>query len=121
MSGLSDVVAISAGGDPQPRPEGGRHRLGLGRQRATASSATAAPPTVSLRYRVSGLSDVVAIAAGRRHSLALKADGTVWAWGNNTDGQLGDGTTTDRLTPVQVSGLSDVVAIAAGLRTTASP
>ena len=42
------------------------------------------------------------IAAGLYHSLALKQDGTVWAWGDNDYGQLGDGTDTDRLTPVQV-------------------
>ena len=66
--------------------------------------------------QVAGLSSVVAIAGGGGHSLALKSDGTVWAWGRNEDGQLGDGTTTSRLTPVQVAGLSDVIAIAAGNR-----
>ena len=55
-----------------------------------------------------------AIAAGGDHSLALKQDGTVWAWGDNNDGQLGDGTTERRYTPTQVPGLTDVVAIAAG-------
>jgi hypothetical protein len=39
---------------------------------------------------------------------------TAWAWGQNTYGQLGDNTTTNRITPVQVSGLTDVIAIAAG-------
>jgi alpha-tubulin suppressor-like RCC1 family protein len=55
-----------------------------------------------------------AIAAGGNHSLALKSDGTVWAWGYNGDGQLGDDTTTTRKTPVPVSGLSGIIAIAAG-------
>ena len=66
--------------------------------------------------QVTGLSGtVVAIAAGSGHSLALKNDGTVWAWGANYYGELGDGTTTQRTTPVQVTGLSGtVVAIAAG-------
>ncbi len=54
------------------------------------------------------------VAAGRGHTLALKADGTVWAWGANGSGQLGDGTTTTRLSPVQVVGLSDAIAVAAG-------
>lgn len=36
------------------------------------------------------------------HSLALRADGSVWAWGSNSHGKLGDGTTTHRLQPVQV-------------------
>ena len=63
---------------------------------------------------MSGLSGVKAIAALQDHNLALKDDGTVWAWGFNLYGQLGDGTTTNRFTPVQVSGLSGVQSIAAG-------
>ncbi len=58
--------------------------------------------------------DVIAIAAGSYHSLALKSDGTVWAWGSNTNGQLGDNTIIERHTPVQVSNLTGVTAIAGG-------
>lgn len=55
------------------------------------------------------------VAAGRDHTCAVRANGTVACWGSNDHGQLGDGTTTTRLSPVAVSGLSDpVVAIAAG-------
>ncbi len=64
--------------------------------------------------RVSGLTGVTAISAGWRHTVALASDGTVWAWGDNTAGDLGDGTTTERLTPVQVSGLTGITAISAG-------
>ena len=60
------------------------------------------------------LDGVIAIAVGDDHSLALKSDGTVWAWGHNNHGQLGDGTTTDRSAPVQVPGLTDVTAITRG-------
>jgi alpha-tubulin suppressor-like RCC1 family protein len=69
---------------------------------------------VSAPAQIASFSGVVAVAAGYSHSLALKSDGTVWAFGNNSDGQLGDGTTTQRTTPVQVVGLTGVVAIAAG-------
>ncbi|MEX2237779.1 MAG: hypothetical protein WEB00_09620, partial [Dehalococcoidia bacterium] len=65
---------------------------------------------------VSGLSGVMAIAAGGFHSLALLSDGSVRAWGFDGSGQLGDGgTNTNQPTPVAVSGLSGVAAIAAGL------
>jgi alpha-tubulin suppressor-like RCC1 family protein len=48
-------------------------------------------------------SNWVQVAASRQaHSLALQADGTLWAWGYNVAGQLGDGTTTDRLAPVPI-------------------
>ena len=60
---------------------------------------------------IPGLTDVVAIAAGESHSIFLKSDSTVWACGNNSYGQLGDGTTDNQPSPVQVSGLTDIVAI----------
>jgi RHS repeat-associated protein len=64
---------------------------------------------------VTGLSGTLTSAvAGGQHSLALKSDGTVWAWGSNRYGQLGNGTSTDSSTPVQISALSGVVAIGAG-------
>lgn len=54
------------------------------------------------------------LSGGGYHSLALKADGTVWAWGGNGSGQLGNGNTANQYSPVQVEGLDDVKAIAAG-------
>ena len=61
------------------------------------------------------LGDVQQIAAGAWHTCALKQSGAVFCWGRNDRGQLGDGSTADRLLPVQVVGLdAGVIAIAAG-------
>ncbi len=67
---------------------------------------------------VSNMSGVVSVAAGGDDyggfSLALMSDGTVWAWGRNYNGELGDGTWQERSRPVPVSGLTRIVAIAVG-------
>jgi len=58
--------------------------------------------------------EAVQIAAGYYYSLALKEDGSFWAWGDNYYGQLGDGTNTNKSSPVKVLGLSLVTMIYAG-------
>ncbi|MFC4602004.1 hypothetical protein ACFO3S_27545, partial [Cohnella hongkongensis] len=58
--------------------------------------------------QVLGLTDITYVAANVNggsslgYSVAVKQDGTIWGWGSNNYGQLGDGTVTQRLTPVQV-------------------
>src|SRR5262249_3809754 len=54
------------------------------------------------------LPSITAIMAGESHSFALKSNGTVWAWGWNAMGQLGDGDFADSYVPVQVSGLYSI-------------
>lgn len=67
---------------------------------------------------VAGLSGqtIVSISAGSYHSLATTDTGALYAWGGNGDGQLGDGTATDRHTPTPITNLSgqNVVSISAG-------
>ena len=57
------------------------------------------------------------LAAGIHHNLALLADGSVWSWGLNENGALGDGTETNRSSPVAVTGLSGANAVNAGFYT----
>jgi alpha-tubulin suppressor-like RCC1 family protein len=76
------------------------------------------PVTVKLPNGVA-LSGITRIACGATHSLALKSDGTVWAWGANASGQIGDGTTTARSFATQVKATSStfltaIVSIAGG-------
>jgi len=58
--------------------------------------------------------DWAAVSAGGGHTLALKKDGSLWAWGLNDDGQLGDNTTTRHNAPVRVGTDTDWAAISAG-------
>ena len=59
-------------------------------------------------------SNWLTVAAGYFYTLALKSDGTLWAWGQNLYGQVGNGNTTSQLTPVQVGTDTDWAAISAG-------
>jgi len=63
---------------------------------------------------VAGLNDVVAVASGGSHSLAVTADGSVWSWGANGSGQLGDGNNADSAAPIKIATLTDISAVAAG-------
>lgn len=56
----------------------------------------------------------VQVAAGYEHVLVLKENGTVWAWGRNSEAELGDNTWETRSVPQQVIGLNNIVQVAAG-------
>jgi alpha-tubulin suppressor-like RCC1 family protein len=76
--------------------------------------------TSLLPVQVSGLTDVKAIASGMAHNIALKEDGTVWTWGDNSYGQLGIHDSKEYSSvPVQVTGLSSVIVTSAGNYNTA--
>ena len=113
----SGVVAISAGGafGLALKSDGavlswGNNASGELGDGTTTNSAT--------RVQVKGLgpgSGVVAIAAGEAFALAVMSDGTVRSWGNNSAGELGDGTAPhDHHAPVRVAGLTDVRRVSAG-------
>jgi alpha-tubulin suppressor-like RCC1 family protein len=69
----------------------------------------------SVPVQVTDLANSVAsVTTGLYHTCARKSDNTLWCWGVNEDGELGNGNTTDNSRPVQVSGLSNVAAVAVG-------
>ena len=119
VSELAGVAAVASGGDHSCAIIGGavwcwgsnsRGQLGdgLSHQICAGSDCSRVP------VQVSGLSDVVAIELGNQHSCATRTDGSAWCWGYNAAGCLGDGSNTDRPTPVQVSGLTDVATLSGG-------
>jgi alpha-tubulin suppressor-like RCC1 family protein len=64
---------------------------------------------------VGGYTDWIQLSAGNSHSLGVRANGTAWAWGNNTSGRLGDNTTVAKSSPVSVvGGFTDWVQVSAG-------
>jgi alpha-tubulin suppressor-like RCC1 family protein len=133
---LTDVIDIASGGLH------GEHTIILksngtvwawgkndkGQLGVTSSETCWGHPCSTMPIQVSGgeagtefLTDIIAIAGGSGHTIALRNDGTVWAWGDNGVGQLGRPTTAEicgnyscSSTPVKVHGLTDVVAIASG-------
>jgi len=121
VPGLTNVTAISAGTyhSLALRSDGTVWAFGYnynGQLGATTNNGTVNPnPTPT---KVPGLTNVTAISASLNHSLALRSDGTVWGFGENTHGQLGtttnNGTGTPNPTPTKVPGLTNVTAISAG-------
>lgn len=79
-------------------------QLGLGNTVASIQPQRVALPAEAIITEI----------AARNHALALQNNGTVWAWGKNDMGQLGDDTTTQRTAPVQVVDISEVKSIAVG-------
>jgi uncharacterized repeat protein (TIGR01451 family) len=89
-----------------------RTKAGIYHDVSLGSGAVGATATAPLQ--LAGLSGVADVSAGTYHSVAAKADGTVWAWGYNGTGELGNGTVVDQSAPVQATGLTGVIAVAAG-------
>jgi alpha-tubulin suppressor-like RCC1 family protein len=102
--GNSDTLALTSSGTVWSWGNDYNGGLGYG----TPGSVVEAP------HQVPGLTGVTQIAAGYNTGFALRPDGTVWAWGDNSAGQLGDGTTVPETAPQQVPGLTGVTKIAAG-------
>ena len=121
---LNDVVAISAGNmhNLAVKGDGTVWAWGANLDGELGQEVIRKENTADLRpnpVQVPGLTGMVAVAAGQGFSLALKSDGTVWAWGRNFNGELGGGNYDSKEgvanpKPAQVKGLANISAVAAG-------
>ncbi|MDR2182792.1 MAG: hypothetical protein LBE55_01325 [Clostridiales bacterium] len=110
---MEDVAAVSAGGlhTMAIKNDGslwawGHNTLGqLGNGEVSDLDAPIIQP-------IKIMDGVIAVSAGNSHTMAITADGVLWAWGSNWRGALGDGTGIDRHSPVRV--MDDVASVAAG-------
>jgi alpha-tubulin suppressor-like RCC1 family protein len=135
VSGLIDAVEISAGnyytcarrtgGTVKCWGQNAGNQLGDGAAAHTICTPLGPDIDCSLvPVTVSGLSDAIEISSSIcpqsncGHSCARRATGSVVCWGSNTRGQLGDGTTLPRTTPVGVAGVADATSIIAGAEST---
>jgi alpha-tubulin suppressor-like RCC1 family protein len=115
VSGATDIVAIAAGGGHSLALKADGTVLAWGNNGSGQLGDGGAKAFQPTPVAVSGATGIVAISAGGNHSLALKSDGTILAWGGDGDGQLGDNSSsTDKSTPVPVANASGIVAINAG-------
>jgi len=104
-AGRSHSAALRANGSAWAWGYNGSGRLG-----DDTTTTTSSPVSV-----VGGFNDWVQISAGYAHTIALRANGSAWAWGYNGSGRLGDDTLIDKSSPISVvSGFSDWVQVSAG-------
>ncbi len=108
-SGFGDFyIAINSDGSVNSWGDNGSGQLGLG---GLSPASTGTPQVVHATWPVS---KITGVARGQYNAAAVKSDGTAWAWSNNSNGQVGDGSSTLRSTPVQSSGVSGATAISSG-------
>ena len=115
IPGLANIVAVAAGAEHSLALTAEGTVYGWGRnsngQLGNGQSGYVNP----VPEKIERLTGIMEIAAGDNHTLALKNDRTtIWAWGSNVYGQIGDGGREDKLFPVQVQGINGVKRIAAG-------
>ncbi len=120
VAGLAQVTAIAAGGyHSVALKSDGTVRAWGANDKGQLGDGTAVNRLTPVH--TSSLTDVKTIGAGMYHSLAATfGAGDVWAWGDNSYGQLGDGTTTNRSLPVQAIGVSGIMRVEGGAYSTAA-
>jgi len=108
VAGISNVTAVAAGRNHSMalRSDGTVWCWGKGANGRLGNGNTANRST-PVQASAAGFSNAIAIAAGYEHSMAITADGSVWTWGKNSNGQLGLGTNDQQRTvPTRIPGFN---------------
>src|ERR1051326_6320065 len=114
-AGLNHTCALLNTGTVRCWGDNSAGQLGDNTQTIRPTQVSVVVPVPGQTNQFAPLTNAVALAAGGRHTCALLGDGTVRCWGDNTSGQVGDGTSNNtRLTPVTVTNLSNPLALTAG-------
>ncbi len=116
VSSLNSVLSIAVGRQHSCAIVGGQGTVQCwGRNDGGQLGNGSASQSINRPVAVTGLANVVALTAGDSHTCAVRVDGTVWCWGDNLEGQLGNGSLNSfSLVPAQVSGLIGAVTVEAG-------
>ena len=120
-AGESSAYAIIEDGTVVAWGTNDEGQLGNGTSGSNKPLGTYPKPSAT-PVKVTDLTDIIAIEAGRKHAIALRQDGTVWAWGIRDDGAIGDGDAkperslrvVSAAAPVAVPGLTGITQIASG-------
>jgi alpha-tubulin suppressor-like RCC1 family protein len=125
---VSNIISVS-GGDGHSSAlaadgtvwKWGLNDLGELGDGTTNAVANPFPAKILVDTYGNGFSNVVMVSARDYHNIAVKADGSVWMWGWNNQGQCGNGTTNDTWSPTPVSGLAARVGLPLSLSPAATP
>ena len=110
-SGASNSVVVTSSGYLQTWGLNTSGQLGLSDVANRSNAVQVGTLTSTMEYSPMqvGTSSWISVSAGSSHAIALKTDNTVWAWGLNNYGQLGDNTTISKSSPVQVGTASNTL------------
>ena len=103
-AGVNHTIAVRADGTLWAWGDHGHGRTGFG----------IVSGHISTPSRVDTATNWTSVSAGASHSVAIRSDGSLWAWGNNSQGRLGDGTTANRNTPVRIGTATNWASASAG-------
>jgi uncharacterized repeat protein (TIGR02059 family) len=110
---LTDIIAIAAGSEHSIalKDDGTVWAWGRNRDKQLGNENVSDQSTVPVQ--VADLKGIIQINSGKAHNIALKNDGSVWGWGSNSKGQLGNGANSQPI-PVKIQAMDKIVSVSAG-------